>query len=203
MSSQSDFFIYIPILLVAVSLIAILIISYFTLVGRGKAWADLAERTGLTYEPGKFLGYGRAVSGVYQRHQIKLDTFTRGAGKSSKTYTRIVALLNQPTHLSLTIYQEGMFSKIGKALGMKELHIGDDEIDRRFIIQGQPESDVLRALTSLGMRQRLLEAPNMHLEVKGQEIRYEKQGFETDPNTLIAVLDLMCALGDAVDRLQG
>jgi hypothetical protein len=202
MSSQTDFFVYLPILLMAGFVIIMLIVSYFTLVGRGRAWADLAERTGLMYEPGQFFGYGRSVSGVYQRHQIKLDSFTRGTGKSSHTYTRIVALLNQPTNLSLTIYQEGMFSKLGKALGMKELSIGDDEIDRRFVIQGQPESDVIRALTSLGMRQRLIEAPGLHLEVKGQEIRYEKRGFETDPNTLIAVFDLMCALGDAIDHLQ-
>jgi hypothetical protein len=190
------------IILLSVVLIAgALIVSYFVGQGRRKAWSDFAERIGANYDSGGSW-FGRpTVTGVYQHHQFKLDSFTRRSGKSSTTYTRITVYLNNRTPFTLTIYQEGLFSKIGKAMGMKDIQIGDEEIDQRYVIKGEPETEVLRVLSSLGMRQRLLEAPYLHIDIKDGVELYEKRGFEIDPNVLIAVLDLMNAIADAADRL--
>jgi hypothetical protein len=177
-------------------------ISYFVAQGRRRAWQDLAERIGATCEPGSFW-FGRPqVSGTYQQHRFKLDSFVRRVGKNTTTYTRLVVDLNTQTQLNMSIQQEGFFSKIGKALGVQDLQLGDEEIDRRFIIQGQPESEVRKVISSLGMRQRLLEAPELHITIKDGIIRHEKRGFETDPNTLIALMDVLCALANAIDRPQ-
>jgi len=180
----------------------VMVINYFIIQGRRKAWQDLSERIGAAYEAGNYW-FGRPqVSGVYQQHRFKLDSFTRSTGKSSTTYTRLVVELNSTSGLVLSIQQEGFFSKIGKALGRKEIQLDDEEIDRRFVIKGQPETEVRRVLSSLGMRQRLLEAPELHVNIKDQAVRHEKRGFETDPNTLIALLDVLCALANAIDRPQ-
>jgi hypothetical protein len=196
---------YITIIMIAFTLALILVImavSYFVSQGRRKAWQDLSERIGAAYEPGNFW-FGRPqVTGIYQQHHFKLDSFTRSTGKNSTTYTRLVVDLNSPSTLTLSIQQEGIFSKIGKALGVQEIQMGDDEVDQRFEIKGQPENEVKRVLSSLGMRQRLLEAPELHIHIKDQAIRHEKRGFETDPNTLIALLDVLCALANAIDRPQ-
>jgi hypothetical protein len=191
------------------SLIILLIIAFVFIAiaatflvsqGHKKAWADLAERLGLNFEPGSFFSQP-VVAGVYQRHQIKLDTFVRRSGKNSTTYTRIVVTLNNAANFRMSISQEGLFSKLGKKLGVQEITTGDDELDQRFLIKGEPEADVKRVLSALGMRQRLLEAPSINIEIRGMEVYYQKHGFETDPNKLINLLDLMCAFADASERL--
>lgn len=191
-------------LLIIFGIIALILISigasYLVAQGRKKAWADLAERIGVNYEPGGFFSRP-VITGVYQRHQIKLDTFVRRSGKNSTTYTRIVAYLNNAANFTMSISQENVFSKIGKKLGAQEITIGDDEIDQRYMIKGEPEADVQRVLSSLGMRQRLLEAPPIDIQIRGMEVYYHRHGFETDPNKLINLLDLMCAFADAAERL--
>ena len=182
-------------------ILIVIAISYLSAQGRKKAWADLAERIGVNYEAGGFFSRP-VVSGVYQRHQIKLDSFVRRSGKNSTTYTRIVVYLNNAAQFTMSISQEGMFSKLGKKLGIQEITTGDDEIDKRYLIKGEPEADVQRMLSSLGMRQRLLEAPAIDIEIRGMEVYYHRHGFETDPNKLINLLDLMCAFADASERLS-
>jgi hypothetical protein len=196
-NANPEFFI---ILLVIVFLFIGIAATYFVTKGHQKAWADLAERIGVNCEVGGFFSRP-VVTGVYQRHQIKLDSFEQRSGKNSHTYTRIVVLLNNAASFRMSISQEGLFSKLGKKLGMQDIATGDDEIDQRYLIKGEPEADVLRVLSSLGMRQRLLEAPAIHIEIRGMEVYYQKQGFETDPNKLISLLDLMCAFADATERL--
>jgi hypothetical protein len=200
MSSSTESFLFLVFILVLI--VGSIVISYFISQGRRKAWQDLSERIGATYAPGSFW-FGRpVVSGVYQQHTFKLDTFRRGTGKSSTTYTRLEVMINNPNFLSMSIHQEGLMSKIGKAFGVQDIQLGDEELDQRFIIKGQPESDVRRVFASLGMRQRLLEAPELHADVIGQVIRHEKRGYESDPNTLIALLDVLCAMANAIDRPQ-
>ncbi len=200
MSSSSILPSLVIFIIVVIGVIALIAIGYGVSQNRRKAWADLAERIGAQYEPGNFWIGRPTVSGIYQQHRFKLDSFTRSTGKSSTTYTRLEVYLISPDPLNLTIYQEGFFSKIGKKMGMQDIQIGDEEIDQRYVIQGQPEEEVRRIITALGMRQRLIEAPELHIEIKDSVIRHEKRGFEADPNTLIALLDILCAFGRAIDR---
>jgi hypothetical protein len=188
------------IVLIFVFILIGLVSTYFVKKGRQRAWTDLAERIGVNCEAGGFFNRP-VVTGVYQRHQIKLDSYVHRAGKSSTTYTRIVVYLNRAANFTFSISQENVFNKIGKKLGAQEITIGDDELDQRYLIKGEPEAEVLRVLSSLGMRQRLLEAPAINIEIRCMEVYYHKQGFETDPNKLIALLDLMCAFADAAERL--
>jgi hypothetical protein len=178
-----------------------LVISYLILVNRRRAWTNLAERAGLNIEPGNFFGGGLCVSGVYHSHQLTLDKFTRHHGKSSTTYTRIVLFLNRQAGLQLDLSTEGMFSKIGKLLGMQDIHTGDEALDQRYVIRGQPEDQVTRLLLSYDLRQKLIEAPALHVKINGQEIYYEKSGVETNEDTLLALFDLLTSLAVGVERL--
>ena len=177
-------------------------IGYLALAARRRAWSNLADRAALTFNPGNFFGHGISVSGSYHGHPLTLDTFTRHYGRSSRTYTRIAVTLNQPTTLRLKIYNEGLVSKLGKALGMQEIQTGDEAIDRRYIIQGQPETAVAGLLMSYDLRQKLIEAPTFNARIEGLNVCYDRSGVELDENKLLALFDLLTTLATAIDRTQ-
>jgi hypothetical protein len=183
------------------------IVNFFTRIGYNEAWNDLAKQTGLIFKPATFFDHQRAVFGVYRQRQIRLETFEErlesfDRSSATSTYTRIVVLLNQPTNLSMTIQEVGMLNRIGEALGMKDVQIGDEDLDRRFNIQGQPQNEVVRLLSIHEVRKRLWLAFDLNIKVEGQVITYKKYDVEINPDTLIGLFDLLCLLADEIDHLQ-
>ena len=51
-----------------------------------------------------------------------------------------------PEGFRFTIYRKGLFSDLGKLLGMQDIEVGDPEFDEAFIIKGNDESKVRDAL---------------------------------------------------------
>lgn len=191
-----------PILLVVGLLILFAVLTYLRHQARRQAWSELATRTGLTFEPGGLFSSMR-VTGTNRGRSLTLDTFTRSSGKNSTTYTRISVSVNNPSALSLAIYDENVLSKFGKALGMQDIQTGDEELDRRFTIKGQPEPMIANLLTSIGLRQKLLEARSLHVEVKGRELHFEQRGAESNADYIQFLFDLLSDLAEAVDRAAG
>ncbi len=169
---------------------------------RDKAWRELAESAGLTFEPGGFLGSPR-VTGTYRGHTLTLDTFTRGTGKSRQVYTRIVLFVNNQENAYLALYQEGVFSKIGKFFGMQDIQVGDEDLDRKFIIKSRPENFAASLLLIGNLRQRLLESGSLNIELDGRELHFERIGVLTNQENLRSVFDLLSDLAAAVERTEG
>jgi len=191
-----------PFLLVIGLLVIFGVIAYLRRQARQQAWGELAARTGLTFESGGLFSPMR-VTGTYRGHPLTLDTFTRSTGKNSTTYTRIQMGANNPSALSLAIYDENVLSKVGKALGMQDIQTGDDELDRRFTIKGQPEPMIASLFTSIGLRQKLLQARSVHVEVRGQQVYWQQRGAESNADHLQFLFDLLGDLAEAVDRAGG
>jgi len=191
-----------PFLIVISLLVLFGVIAYLRRQARQQAWGELAARTGLTFESGGLFSPMR-VTGTYRGHSLTLDTFTRSTGKNSTTYTRIQMGANNPSALSLAIYDENVLSKVGKALGMQDIQTGDDELDRRFTIKGQPEPMIASLFTSIGLRQKLLQARSVHVEVRGQQVYWQQRGAESNADHLQFLFDLLGDLAEAVDRAGG
>ena len=191
-----------PFLLIVGILVLFAVLAYLGRRARQQAWSELAARTGLTFESGGLFSPMR-ITGAYRGHALTLDTFTRSSGKSSTTYTRIRMSVNNPSALSLAIYDENVLSKLGKALGMQDVQVGDDELDRRFTFKGQPEPVLASLLTSVGLRQKLLEARSVHVEAKGQEVYWQHRGAESNADYLQFLFDLLSDLAEAVDGAGG
>jgi len=68
-----------------------------------------------------------------------------------------------------TIYRRGLFSDLGKLLGMQDIEIGDAEFDRDFVIKGNNEAQVLTLFGSLRVRQLIQAQSSIRLEVKDDE----------------------------------
>jgi hypothetical protein len=170
-----------------------------------RAWQKLAAQTGLTCESSGLWGLQLCVTGTYRGRSLTLDTFTRGGGADSAptSYTRIVIFVNNQSHFYLALYEESVFSKIGKLFGAQDIQIGDEEIDRRFMIKGQPESVIVSLIATSGLRQKLLEARSLNLEMDGRELYFEEQGVEMDVNYLRFLFDLLSDMAEAIERAGG
>jgi hypothetical protein len=175
------------------------VVAYTTRRARTRAWEELSFRHGLTLEPGSFFVSPR-LTGGYRGHQLTLDTFTRRTGKSSTIYTRIVLFVNNQDNVYFALYEEGVFSKIGKFFGSEDVQIGDEEVDRRFIIKSRPEGFAVRVFTSIGLRSRLLQARRLNIEVDGRELYFEQVGSLTDAEYLQFLFDLLSEMADFVER---
>jgi hypothetical protein len=173
--------------------------AYATRRARLRAWEELARRTGLAFEPGGYFTTP-TLTGSYRGHQITLDTFKRSSGRSSTTYTRIVVFVNNQESIYLALYEEGVFSKIGKFFGTEDVQVGDEEVDRRFIIKSRPETFAARVFTSINLRGQLLKARHVNIEIDGREIYLEERGDLTDADYIQFLFDLLSELADFVER---
>jgi hypothetical protein len=186
--------------------VALILLLFFALAGgftstptRQHPWVCLAERTGLTFDPGKLLGVGPNISGRYRGHELFLRTLTRG-GKN-KIYTHIIMDLNNRSTLYLHLYDEGAKSKIADRLCANQIKSGDDSLDERFIICGKPETLAVNLLSNESLREKLLHARLINIEIFDQNLHYERVGEETDINYLIYLLDLLDEIAENVDLL--
>ncbi len=183
----------------AVILVLVLGISYYQRQKRNRAWSEFSGLVGLTFEPGNIFSQPKA-SGTYRGHSLLLESFTRGAGRSRTTYTRLAVAVDNRSDINLGLYQEGMFSKIGKAFGSQDIQVGDPEVDQKFIIRSKPEEFAMRLFSSVNLRSKLLQLRPVNIVMAGSQLTYERVGTMTDLEQLRFLADLLLDLGDFIER---
>jgi hypothetical protein len=163
-----------------------------------KQWPELASRTGLSYEPpvGAWSNRRQAqVAGKYRGYELKLDVtkvIPGAVDDGIATYnTRVV--LSPPYRVSgtLALQSKWLFSREG-------LKIGDEQFDRRFVIESQPKDFVARVFASPELRRRFLQAKPRQFKLSALGLRLETKGIESDVNSLHGLLDLACDVADTV-----
>lgn len=133
-----------------------------------EVWQQLCREIGADFIDGGFWK-GQKVEAHVGPWTLTLDTYTVSTGKSSVTYTRMRAPYVNNDGFRFRIYRKGLFSAIGKLLGMQDLEAGYPEFDEEFIIQS---NDPMRVRTLFGhekIRALLQAQPAIHLEVKDDE----------------------------------
>lgn len=189
-------------ILITTGMIVFAIMAYYLQrQAQVQAWTDLATRTGLTFEGGLAPWSPVRLSGLYDGYETEINTFTRRAGKNSTTYTRIVLKLKNPSPLSLILSEQNIFDQAGKLLGAKEILIGDEAIDRRYKIKGQPEAEVTRMLAGGDLRQKLLDVPSFsRIEINSEQVWVHKVGITRKTEELRKFLELLKGLADEAGR---
>ena len=104
---------------------------------RDEIWQKVAAAVGGNMTEGGFWSGGSKVTATHGQWSVTLDTYTVSTGKSSVTYTRMRAPYVNPDGFQFTIYRRGIFSDIGKWMGMQDVDIGDAAVRRGFHHQGQ------------------------------------------------------------------
>ena len=110
-------------------------------------WTQFANEVGADFVNEGLLK-AKKVVGRFENWVITLDTYTVSTGKSSIKYTRLRAPYITKDGFNFKIYKKGLFSNVGKTLGMQDVEIGDPEFDENYIIKGSDETKLIELLSS-------------------------------------------------------
>ncbi|HEY7215898.1 MAG TPA: DUF3137 domain-containing protein [Thermoanaerobaculia bacterium] len=137
--------------------------------GREEAWKQLCAEIGADFVDGGFWK-GDKVQAHVKNWTITLDTYTVSSGHSHVTYTRMRAPFASNDGLRFHIYRKGIFSGLGKALGMQDIEVGYSlQFDDDFIIKGNDEAKIRALFASSEIRRLIQEQPQIRLELKDDE----------------------------------
>ena len=135
---------------------------------KNEVWKQLCAELGAEYVEGGFCRNSKAL--VREKEwTLTLDTYLVSTGKAAIPFTRMRAPYVNSDGFRFKIYRAGVFSELGKLLGMQDIEVGHSEFDRAFVIQGTDPVKVHLLFGNAEIR-RLLEAqPTIKLEVKDDE----------------------------------
>ncbi|CCH53200.1 hypothetical protein BN8_02276 [Fibrisoma limi BUZ 3] len=135
---------------------------------KNEVWKQLADEIKADYIDSSFWK-GSKVQATVNEWTITLDTFVVSTGKSAITYTRMRAPYVNQDGFRFKIYRKGVFSNLGKWLGMQDVTVGQPEFDEQFIIQGNDETKLRLLFDNETIRQLIEAQPSISLEVKDDD----------------------------------
>jgi hypothetical protein len=135
---------------------------------RKEIWRRLSVELEARYVDGGFWK-GDKVQVTHGEWTLTLDTYTVSTGHSTVVYTRMRAPFVNPDGFRFTVYRKGLFSDLGKILGMQDVEVGDREFDRNFIVKGTDEGKLRDLFSNPKIRSLLAEKPELALKVKDDE----------------------------------
>jgi hypothetical protein len=186
---------------------------------QAEIWSQLAAQTGGQFSEGGFFGRNRLDLQVDQ-WLLTLDTYTVSTGKHHTTYTRLRAPYVNADGFRFTVYREGLFTPLGKMLGMQDVEIGDPDFDQAFVLKGNDEAKVRRFFADDTLKALLYAQSAIHMEVKDDEgffrqsfpesvdeLYFSRVGVMKDLPELRALFDLfshtlhrLCHFGSAYEN---
>ena len=186
-------------LVLIVVLIAVVVIVALLVTGRpDAAWKQLASDIGAEFIKGGMLRSSKVQAQVKQR-TVTLDIYTVPHGKSSSTYTRLRSSVQNRDGLEFTVSREGLMSKVGKALGSRDVEIGISDFDSDFLVQGNNENSLRTLLSDAKLRELIQGQRSIRLSLKGEELHFQAPGVIKDVPRLKSLFELF---GVLLDRLE-
>jgi hypothetical protein len=180
---------------------------------RDEIWRQLCQEIGADFVDGGFWKGGK-VEARHQDWTITLDTYAVSTGHSTHVFTRLRAPLVSRDGFRFTIYRKGLFSELGKRLGMQDIEVGhSSRFDEDFIIQGNDESKVRALFANAEVRRLIDEQPQIHLELRDDEgpfrrlpegvdeLAFHVNGVLKDVARLRLLFDLFGAVLDELCRI--
>ena len=182
---------------------------------KDEVWRQLSEDIGAEFIEGGFWK-GNKVQAHVVPWTVTLDLGYSQDDAESRT-TRIRAPCVNPDGFRFKINRKGLFSNLGKLLGMQDIEVGDPEFDEAFIIEGNDEDRVRALFYDPKIRQMIHAQPDIRLEVKDSEgwfgpkfpegvdeLHFQVLGVIKDVERLkdlfdlfAAVLNQLCQIGSA------
>jgi hypothetical protein len=167
-----------------------------------KAWEQLSLRTGLTLDRGGWWAAQANLSGRYRSYPLVLKTYTVGTSSRSRTiYTLVAVGVQNKEGSAFRLSPAGVLSRLGEALGMQDVKIGDEAFDRRFAITSRPPEFVMALLGDDMLRHSLMDRVkrNAVIGLEGNRLTYTCMGVEKDVDYLEFLFNLLCDIADRID----
>lgn len=133
---------------------------------KNEIWQQFCAETGGTYTADSFWTTGKAEA-MHGQWTVTLDTYAVSNGKSSTTYTRMRAPYVNPDGFMFAVYRKGIFSDLGKWMGMQDVTVGHPEFDEAFVIKGNDEQKLRRLFSNAKIRELLSIQPAIHFSLRG------------------------------------
>lgn len=149
---------------------------------RNEIWRQLASEIDANYIEGGFWKRDK----VQASHAGWLITLEEH-GKYH--HTRMRAPFLNPGGLRFTVYRKGVFSELGKYLGMQDVEVGHPEFDRDFIIQGNDATKLRQIFSNARIRELIAAQPRIHFEIKAAPGIFERSLFAEEPPKDLDVLE--------------
>lgn len=175
-----------------------------------EVWRQLCAATGAEYVQGGFWK-GDKVQATHGEWTITLDTFAVSNGKVVVHFTRLRAPYVNPDGFRFTVYRHGLFTELGKLLGMQDVAVGHAEFDRDFVIKGTDETRLRALFDNPKLRELIAAQPSVHFSVKDNDgpwgtefpadtdqLYFHVRGIIQDVDRLRRLFDLF---GETLDQL--
>jgi len=180
-------------------------------------WQQLSTQIGGNLVAGD-CWHGSKLEVRHKEWTVTLDTYTVSTGKSSVTFTRMRAPYANPDGFVFAIYRKGLFTALGKWLGMQDVCVGYPEFDDAFVIKGNNDWKLRQFFANSKIRDLVSAQPslrffvdNRHGRLSGNrlpkgvdQLRFEVVGVIKDIARLkllyelfAETLDELCRMGSA------
>jgi hypothetical protein len=161
------------------------------------------------YPGKKWLSWMRTplrLEGNYRNFSMKIYNYTVGSGKNSTTYSTARIIGPNPKNLTFEFHREGMFSKLGKLVGMEDIQSGDKEFDKKFIIKSS-NPDFIKVVLLPQIKEKFCDIWNQHkaqgtIRLKDEELQYNEVGTirnEATCERFAAIADLLVDLRGTIE----
>ena len=173
---------------------------------KDEIWSQVANEINGEFIDGGFWNRDQLIYD-HGEWTIVLDTFSRGSGKNSRTYTRMRAPFINKDDFQFQIYREGIFSPLGKWLGGQDIIIGDQYFDDEFIIKGNDEEKIKLLLHDERIKDLLSFQPDVDIKIDPDDawifkqypdgvdaLYYECRGTITTKEDLKNLFELFCLI---------
>jgi hypothetical protein len=135
------------------------------------------------------------LTGESQGFGVHVDTYTRGSGKNSKTYTRFRVRYPRDLGVGLSLTKAGFFSGLASFFGREDIEIGDAAFDGEIVVQGGDPRRVRELLTpSRRMRISRFLASYPDATITDSSLEWSTRGVLRDPQRLIAHVNTLVRL---------
>jgi hypothetical protein len=135
---------------------------------RKEIWRQFCDQTGSNYVDGGFWK-GDKVEATHGPWTVTLDTYAVSTGKSTIIYTRMRAPYVNPDGFRFTVYRKGIFTALGKLLGMQDVTVGHPDFDRDFVIKGNDDHKLWRLFASQRVRDLISAQKDIYFSVKDDD----------------------------------
>lgn len=136
--------------------------------GLNEIWEELSDEINGQFIEGGFFSTPKVIK-QFDYWLVTLDTYTVSTGKSSVTYTRLRAPFINKKNLHFNIYREGIFSGLGRLLGMQDIIIGIEDFDNEFVVKSNSEDLIIQLLSNEKVRYLIEAIQDIELEIKDNE----------------------------------
>jgi hypothetical protein len=167
---------------------------------RNEAWSSFASSHRYEHFPAEGPWYRRSrtrVEGLRDGVRVILDTYVVSTGKSSTTFTRVLARRTSATTGKLRVSRRGWWTKVAQLFGMRYVPTGDGTFDEHFAVRANTD-DLVRTLLGREARRHIAEFPKrFNLRSKNEEVKLTWHGVEGDPAVLETAFAIVAGMGSA------